>query len=51
MAGLDMEMPTADSMNPTKSKAGLASGNITQEVVDDAVYRILRAMFCCWSHG
>jgi beta-glucosidase len=45
MAGLDMEMPAADSMNPEKIKAGLASGNITQAAIDDAIFRILRAMF------
>lgn len=45
MAGLDMEMPSAGFMNSAKIKAGLSSGDITQAAVDDAVFRILRAMF------
>jgi beta-glucosidase len=45
MAGLDMEMPSADFMNPAAITAGLSAGNITQAGVDNAVFRILRAMF------
>ena len=45
MAGLDMEMPQQHRMNPDAIKAGIAAKNITRAAVDDAVLRILRAMF------
>ena len=59
MAGLDVEMPSAGFMNENKITAGLAAGSITEEAIDDSVYRILRAMFAvgvmdeplsAWSH-
>lgn len=45
MAGLDMEMPAKDFMNPEEIKAGLDDGTITSEAVDEAATRILRPMF------
>jgi hypothetical protein len=38
-------MPSAGFMNPEKINAGIAAGTITGAGVDDAVFRILRAMF------
>jgi beta-glucosidase len=45
MAGLDVEMPSAQFMGPDAINAGLADGSITKPAVDDSVFRILRAMF------
>lgn len=45
MAGMDIEMPTADHMNPAAIKAGIAAGTITEAKVTDSVLRILRSMF------
>jgi len=45
MEGLDVEMPSAKFMNADKLTQGISAGNITQSAVDDAVYRILYAMF------
>jgi len=45
MAGLDMEMPNALFMNPLFILGGLATGEITQAAIDDAVTRIVRPMF------
>ena len=45
MQGLDVEMPSAKFMNPDKITAGLKDKSIDQAAIDDAVYRILYAMF------
>jgi len=45
MAGLDVEMPHDKYMNTEAITAGIAAGNITTAKVDDAVTRILYAMF------
>ena len=45
MAGLDMEMPSANFMNPQAIKAGIAAGNMTAAAVNEAVQRILYAYF------
>ena len=38
-------MPGADHMNAAKVRAGMTSGTITLDMVDDAVLRILTPMF------
>ena len=45
MEGLDVEMPGAGFMNADMISAGIAAKNISQDKVDDSVYRILWAMF------
>jgi len=45
MAGLDIEMPSADYMNTAKIHAGLADGTITESALNASVARTLRAMF------
>ncbi len=45
MEGLDVEMPGAGFMNAEMISAGIAAKNISQDKVDDSVYRILWAMF------
>lgn len=41
-AGLDLEMPTARQMSPSALRAGLESGQLKLEQLDDKVQRILR---------
>ena len=45
MAGLDIELPSAQYMNADAIKAGVAAGTITTAAIDDSVRRILYAMF------
>jgi len=45
MKGMDMEMPSAGSMNVEKLTAGIQSGNVTMAAIDDSVTRILTPMF------
>jgi len=45
MRGLDMEMPSANYMNPELIKNDMAAGITTDAGIDDAVTRILRPMF------
>lgn len=45
MAGLDMEMPGGDWMNPELILPAIAAGSVTVEAIDDSVFRILWAMF------
>lgn len=44
MEGLDIEMPGAFWMNPERLRAGIEAGQITDESVSNATYRILRSM-------
>ena len=43
--GLDLEMPTAQTYDPTLVSAALASGAVTQAMIDDHVRRLLRTLF------
>lgn len=43
--GLDLEMPTAQTYNQTLVSAALASGAVTQQMIDDHVRRLLRTLF------
>merc|ERR1719454_2725400 len=45
MRGLDMEMPSANYMNPELIKPAMDAGIITEDAIDEAVTRILRPMF------
>jgi beta-glucosidase len=45
MRGLDMEMPSANFMNPFYIKPALEAGAITEDAINDSVFRILRPMF------
>lgn len=44
-AGLDLEMPSANFMNPDTLKLALYTGGISDETIDDKVRRILRMIF------
>lgn len=44
-AGLDIEMPAAKFMNGSILSAAMASGSVTQAMIDDSVLRILTPMF------
>ena len=43
--GLDLEMPAANTYSPTLVQAALASGVVSQAMVDDHVRRLLRTLF------
>eukprot|EP00322_Chrysochromulina_rotalis_P022865 CAMPEP_0115860822 /NCGR_PEP_ID=MMETSP0287-20121206/17328_1 /TAXON_ID=412157 /ORGANISM="Chrysochromulina rotalis, Strain UIO044" /LENGTH=630 /DNA_ID=CAMNT_0003315163 /DNA_START=69 /DNA_END=1961 /DNA_ORIENTATION=+ len=45
MAGLDMEMPSANFVNESSLAAKLADGSLTPAGLQDAVHRILRTLF------
>jgi beta-glucosidase len=45
-AGLDLEMPTADMFTAANLKAALAAGEISLDVIDDKVRRLLRLAVC-----
>jgi beta-glucosidase len=45
MRGLDMEMPSANFMNPELIKPAMEAGTITEDGINDAVRRIFRPMF------
>lgn len=47
-AGLDLEMPGADFMKPSAISAALASGTVSQALLDDKVRRIL---YVCAANG
>ena len=44
-AGMDIEMPDASNLQPDKIKAGIASGMLTEAMVDESCHRILRSYF------
>ena len=45
LAGLDLEMASADNMNPTAMKQFLSEGKITEETIDKKVRHILHTMY------
>jgi beta-glucosidase len=44
-AGLDLEMPIGDYFRPDKLKKAIGEKKVTEELINDKVRRILRAMF------